>query len=119
MSLLLVAMGAAGGAPLRYLVDRWVQSRRDVLLPVGTLTVNVAGSLLLGLVVGAAAPPAVLLLAGTGFCGALTTFSTFGFETVRLVEDGAYGVAALNVTLSLVLGLGAAGLGLWAGGLAR
>ncbi|KWW98260.1 fluoride efflux transporter CrcB [Carbonactinospora thermoautotrophica] len=109
MDVLLVALGAMAGAPLRYLVDRWISARHDTVFPWGTFTVNVAGSLVLGLVTGAAAahglPRSVVLLAGTGFCGALTTFSTFGYETVRLVEDGAYGYAAGNVLGSAAAGL--------------
>ena len=117
MSLLLVLIGGAVGAPLRYLTDLLVQSRHDSVYPWGTFTVNVLGSALLGLVAGAAAtaalPPWALTLIGTGFCGSLTTFSTFGFETVRLVEDGSFAEAALNALLSLTVGL-AAGFGGWA-----
>lgn len=108
MTVALVLIGGAVGAPLRYLTDLFVQSRRDSVLPWGTLSVNVAGSLLLGAlasgVTNAGAPGWLLTLAGTGFCGALTTFSTFGYETVRLVEDGAWLEALVNVSLSLVLG---------------
>jgi CrcB protein len=104
---LLVVAGAALGAPLRYLADRAVQAWHDSLFPWGTFSVNVAGSFLLGAVVGAA-PPAVVALAGTGFCGALTTYSTFGYETLRLAEEGAYLYAALNAVGSVVAGLGAA-----------
>ena len=115
MTVLLVALGAAVGAPLRYYTDRAVQARHDSVFPWGTLAVNVAGSLLLGLLVGGAAagglPDAVLTAAGVGFCGALTTYSTFGYETVRLTEVGARLYALLNALLSIVGGLGAA----WAG----
>lgn len=117
MTAVLVVIGGALGAPLRYLTDLFIQSRHDSVLPWGTLTVNVAGSLLLGVVAAAVAtsgaPSWLLTLVGTGFCGALTTFSTFGFETVRLVEDGSWLEAAVNVTLSLAVGL-AACLGGWA-----
>ncbi|HEX6515627.1 MAG TPA: fluoride efflux transporter CrcB [Nocardioidaceae bacterium] len=117
MSVVLVLLGGALGAPLRYLVDLFVQSRHDSVFPWGTFTVNVAGSLLLGAVaaaVDAAALPAwVLTLVGTGFCGALTTFSTFGFETVRLLEDGSLLEASLNALAGLAVGLAAAAGG-WA-----
>ena len=112
MTVLLVALGAAVGAPLRYLTDRAVQSRHDSLFPWGTLAVNVVGSFLLGLLAGAVAasavPGAVMALLGIGFCGALTTYSTFGYETVRLVQERALGYAALNVVVSVVTGLGTA-----------
>lgn len=115
MNWLLVMLGGAVGAPLRYLTDRAVQARHDTVFPWGTLTVNVIGCLVLGAVTGAAtsgaASPQVQLLLGTGLCGALTTYSTFSYETLRLAEDGARLFAVANVVVSLVAGLGAAFLG--------
>ena len=115
MSLILVVAGAAIGAPLRYLSDRAVQARHDTVFPWGTFTVNVVGSLILGIVTGAVtaggASPQVQLALGTGFCGALTTYSTFSYETLRLLEDDARLFAAANVVASIVAGLGAAFLG--------
>ncbi|WP_433061929.1 fluoride efflux transporter CrcB [Dactylosporangium sp. CS-033363] len=111
MTLLLIALGAAVGAPARYLTDRFVQSRHDSAFPWGTLTVNVCGSLLLGLLAGLPANTVVTALLGTGFCGALTTYSTFSYETLRLARTGARFYAAMNVLASLVAGLGAAALG--------
>jgi CrcB protein len=115
VTVLLVLLGGAIGAPMRYLTDLFVQSRHDTVFPWGTLTVNVTGSLLLGglasAVSNAGAPAWLLTLVGTGFCGALTTFSTFGFETVRLVEDGSWVEALLNVTASTVMGLSAVAVG--------
>ncbi|MGW1224285.1 fluoride efflux transporter CrcB [Streptomyces sp. NPDC002530] len=112
MNWLLVIVGAAVGAPLRYLTDRAVQARHDTVFPWGTFTVNVCGSLVLGLLTGAAAAGAasthVQLLVGTGLCGALTTYSTFSYETLRLAEDGARFYAAVNAAASVVAGLGAA-----------
>jgi len=109
MTLLLVALGAAVGAPARYLTDRLVQSRHDSLMPWGTVTVNVVGSLILGALAGAgtAVSPAVLALLGTGFCGALTTYSTFSFETWRLIEEEAYGEAVANVVVSVAVAMAA------------
>ena len=86
--------------------------------PVGTLAVNLSGTLMLGLLTGLAAHHGLsaraLTVLGTGLLGAYTTFSTFSWETVRLLEDGAVAEAALNVAGSLALGLvaAAAGLGL-------
>ncbi|MFE4329577.1 fluoride efflux transporter CrcB [Streptomyces sp. NPDC056708] len=112
MNWLLVIVGAAVGAPLRYLTDRAVQSRHDTVFPWGTFAVNVTGSLILGLLTGAVAAGAasshLQLLLGTGLCGALTTYSTFSYETLRLAEDGAKFYAAANVVASVVAGLGAA-----------
>ncbi|MFF3173967.1 fluoride efflux transporter CrcB [Streptomyces sp. NPDC057900] len=116
MNWLLVIAGAAVGAPLRYLTDRAVQSRHDTVFPWGTFTVNVTGCLVLGLLTGAvtagAASSHVQLLIGTGLCGALTTYSTFSYETLRLAEDGARFYAAANVVASVVAGLGAVYVGL-------
>ncbi len=109
MTLLLVAAGAFVGAPVRYLTDLLVQSRHDSLMPWGTLIVNAVGSAVLGGVAGAVSatngPAWVSLLIGTGFSGAMTTFSTFSFETVRLVEEGAQLEALANVVGSLVVGI--------------
>ncbi|MCZ0974965.1 fluoride efflux transporter CrcB [Streptomyces albulus] len=112
MNWLLVVAGAVVRAPLRFLTDRFVQARHDTVFPWGTCAVNVVGSLILGLVSGAvatgAAGPHVQLLLGTGLCGALTTYSTFSYETLRLATDGARGYAVLNLGLSLAAGLAAA-----------
>jgi CrcB protein len=113
--LLLVVVGAAVGAPLRYATDRIVASRHATGFPWGTFTVNVVGSFVLGLVVGGAASPALTALIGTGFCGALTTYSTFGYETVQLAEGGSKLFAVFNALGSVFAGLGAAGLGLAVG----
>ncbi|MFE4513293.1 fluoride efflux transporter CrcB [Kitasatospora sp. NPDC056783] len=111
MNWLLVVAGAAVGAPLRYLTDRAVQSRHDSVFPWGTFTVNVVGCLVLGLVTGAVAAGAasshLQLLLGTGLCGALTTYSTFSYETLRLAETGAGRYALANVAGSVAAGLAA------------
>lgn len=109
---LLVMLGAAVGAPLRYLADRAVQARHDSVFPWGTFTVNVAGSFLFGVLLHGVAvdavPGSVNALLSTGLCGGLTTYSTFGYETIRLLEDRVRAFALLNVVASIVAGLGAA-----------
>ncbi len=120
MNWLLVIAGAVVGAPLRYLTDRAVQSRHDTVFPWGTFAVNMGGCLVLGTLTGAvavgAASPQLQLLLGTGLCGALTTYSTFSYETLRLTEQGARLLAVANVAASVVVGVGAAFAG---AGLAR
>lgn len=113
MTAVMVFLGALVGAPLRYLTDRTVQSRHDSLFPWGTFSVNLIGCLILGGLAGAgsALPAPAFALLGTGFCGALTTYSTFSYETLRLVEQRARFYAAANVVVSVVAGLGAAVLG--------
>ena len=109
---LLVAAGAVVGAPARYLTDRFVQGKIAGVLPWGTFTVNIIGSFLLGLVTGLApVGSSAQVLVGTGFCGALTTYSTFSFEPVRLAETGHRRAAVLNAAGSVLLGLAAAAVG--------
>ena len=110
MTGLLVVAGAVVGAPLRVWVTRAVvRLGRDP--GVGTLVVNVIGSALLGALTGASGVSAAqFALLGTGFCGALTTFSTFGADVLRLVDLRRLLVALGYVASSLLLGLGAAAL---------
>lgn len=116
MSVLLVAVGGAGGAVLRYLIDRRVQRRSGSDFPFGTLIVNVAGSAVLGFLAGLALaghePDAVRLAVGVGLCGSLTTYSTFGYETITLFTQRARLHAVLNVVVTVLAGFGAAALGL-------
>ncbi len=111
----LVALGAALGAPLRYAVDRAIGARARTPLPAGILLVNVVGSLLLGVVTTAVASPQGQALIGVGFCGALTTYSAFAFDTVVLAESKQRMLAAGYVLASLVAGLAAALVGLATG----
>ncbi|GAA0916078.1 fluoride efflux transporter CrcB [Streptomyces thermoalcalitolerans] len=116
MRFLLVAVGGAVGATLRYLIDRAVQARHDSVFPWGTFAANVTGSVILGALTGAVlagpVPESIQLLLGTGLCGALTTYSTFSYETLSLAESGARFLAAVNVVASVVAGLGAVFLGM-------
>lgn len=109
-------VAAAVGAPLRYLVDGFVGERVSGAMPWGTFVINTTGSLILGLLTGLALyhgfPKTSKVILGTGFCGAYTTFSTFTFETVRLVEEGAVATAVRNALGTLVTCAGAAAIGL-------
>jgi fluoride exporter len=108
---LLVALGAAVGAPLRYLVNHGIRTRLGGTPVAGTLVVNVVGSFVLGLLVGGGAGTAPLALVGIGFCGSLTTFSTLALELWDALADDRYVHTMADVVLSLTLGIGAAGLG--------
>ena len=103
MTVLLVALGAAVGAPLRYVAGHLLDGR----LPWGTLLVNVAGSFLLGACSAAALSDSALALIGTGFCGGLTTYSAFAVQT----HDRGLRLGAAYVALTLVLCLGACAAG--------
>ncbi|MBK1788791.1 fluoride efflux transporter CrcB [Prauserella cavernicola] len=116
MTVLLVLLGGAVGAVLRYVIDQRVQRGHDSAFPWGTLTVNVAGSAVLGLLAGwvlaGGDSSALQALVGTGLCGSLTTFSTFGYETLRLLTERARLYAVANVVITVLAGFGAAGAGL-------
>jgi CrcB protein len=99
------------GAVCRFLLDRAVTKRVGRPFPFGTLVVNVGGALLLGFFAGLALSPHVALLAGTGFVGSYTTFSTWMLETQRLGEERQVIAAFANIAVSVVLGLAAAWLG--------
>ena len=111
----LVVAGAIG-APARYLLDGFVQDRTEGAFPWGTFAINLSGSFLLGLITGAALyhafPNTPKVWLGTGFCGAYTTFSTFTFETISLLEAGDVTEALQNAAASLVLAALAAAAGL-------
>jgi len=104
------------GAPTRFLLDAFVQDRTSGVFPWGTFAINMSGSLLLGFLTGLALyhafPATPRIVIGTGFCGAYTTFSTWTFETMRLLEEGAVREASLNAGMSLLVGMAAAGTGL-------
>ncbi|WP_305092096.1 fluoride efflux transporter CrcB [Prescottella sp. R16] len=109
MTVLWVALGGGAGAAVRYLAGRHLHSFGS--FPVPTFVVNVAGCLILGLLAGATLPPAVFALLGTGFCGGLTTYSTFATEAVGLARVRRTVTSAVYVAASLTVGIGAAWTG--------
>ena len=116
--ILLVAVGGAIGAVGRYLLSGWVsRATQHSPFPYGTLSVNVLGALLLGLLLGATTSGSLLLapryrtMLGVGLLGAFTTFSTFAYETLESVRMGDLRTALLNVGVSLTVGLAACWLG--------
>ena len=111
-----IAVGSALGGVSRYLVGGMVQRILDTTFPAGTLVVNLTGSFLLGLFLRYAfetptLTPEIRGLLTIGFCGGYTTFSTFSYETVALLEDGEWTRAVIYAALSLLLALGATILG--------
>ena len=116
--LVVVAVGGGLGAALRFVLDGVVKAR-VTRFPLGTLLINVSGSLVLGFVTGLGeagtlAAPMVAVL-GTGMMGGYTTFSTASVETVQLLRSGKTRLAVLNGLGMLVVSVGAAALGLWIG----
>jgi CrcB protein len=115
MAYLLVAIGGAAGAAARYGVAQWVNSRLGWTFPWGTLTVNVTGSFIIGvlltLLVARGSDPTLRLLLVTGFLGGYTTFSSFSFETITLLHAQQWLLALLYVAGSLLLGLLACAVG--------
>lgn len=113
---LLVSIVAGLGAVARYVVDTAIQARHRGRFPLGTLTINLVGSFLLGLITGLAAHHGLnsrtTIVAGVGFCGGFTTFSTWMWESLVLARTRAVRAAMLNTLGSVVLGLVAAGAGL-------
>lgn len=111
-----IAGFGAAGAALRYTVDH-VVSQRYHSFPYGTLAVNLVGSFVLGTLSGMMASDdlsaGTMALLGTGFCGGLTTFSTFSFETGRLIEERRSGAALLNALGNVAGSVAAAGAGIW------
>lgn len=121
LTILLLGLAGGLGAGTRFVVDGLVRSRIRSALPIGTIAINVTGSFLLGLVAGAviahAAPVELQTIAGTGFLGGYTTFSTASFETVRLIQSRRTGLALLNGIGTAAAAIGAAAAGLTAASL--
>jgi len=113
-----VCFGSAVGGGARYLVSGWAQSL-GASFPYGTLAVNLIGSFLLGglMFLGVEAnlmPPTVRIAVTTGVLGGFTTYSTFSYETMRYLQDGAWEIAVANVAVTVFGCLGGCLLG-WAG----
>lgn len=109
MTALVVALGGAAGAVARYWMSGWVQNASGGVFPWGTLAVNVSGSLLLGFLLvwlqASLASPELRAMVAIGVLGSFTTFSTFSYETVALLQDGEWSRAGLYAGGSLLLGL--------------
>jgi len=110
-----VVLGGAG-AIARFLLDRAIARRVARPFPFGTLTVNLSGAVLLGLISGLTLSHHASLLAGTAFVGSYTTFSTWMLETQRLAEERQLTLALANIVVSVVLGVAAAMAGQWIAG---
>jgi CrcB protein len=120
VDLVLVGVGGFFGAIARRVVDVWVSERADGVFPLGTLVVNLTGAFVLGLLFAWATerdvlPAEIRAPVMIGFIGAYTTFSTWMLESWRLVEDGAWQLAVLNIAGSVALGLVAVVAGLAVG----
>lgn len=119
IQVLLIGLAGAAGTLVRYGVGLWAAKALGTGFPYGTLIVNVAGCFMITLVAHTAlvttlVSPTLRLTLMTGFMGGLTTYSSFDFETTNLIRQGSWGLAGLNVAVTLVLcfGAGLAGLGL-------
>ena len=115
-AVILIAVAGAAGAVSRYGVGLWAQRQLGSHFAFGTLIVNVLGCLLLGLVLEMESQTEWVgtswrLFLAIGFMGAFTTFSTFGFETLKFMQAGNHQLAMLNVAANLILGLLAVWLG--------
>ena len=116
MTILYIALGGIAGTVSRYGLEGWIQSRTATGFPLGTLTVNVTGSLMLGFIIRVATgtaliSPDIRAAVTIGFCGAFTTMSTFSYESVALLNDGDYVRAALYMSATIAGCVGAVMLG--------
>lgn len=110
MTYVAISVGAVLGANLRFVLGRWIADRAGTAFPVGTLVINVTGSFLIGLILVVvteriAAPGWVRPMVAIGFLGSYTTFSTFSFETLALVQNGGMVPAAVNIGASVAASL--------------
>ena len=114
--LVYVIVGSSLGGAARYLSQEFVQKNFPSFIPLSTLSVNIVGSFIIGIIYALAEKskisPEVRILIATGFCGGFTTFSSFAFENVKLMQDGEFFNTALYILLSLVIGFVAVYLGI-------
>jgi len=111
-NLLLIAIGSGAGGVARFLCQQFVQKHYPASIPLGTLSVNIIGCFIIGIIYGLAMKGNILsielrLLAAAGFCGGFTTFSSFAYENIILMQDGKFFYAALYISLSLIIGFAA------------
>ena len=116
MNIVFVGLGGFIGASTRYLISLYASKIFTSKIPIGTLTVNILGSLIIGIVMEltlktSLISPHMKLFLTTGFLGGLTTFSTFSYETMELIEKGELLLAIFNIALNLLLSLGGGILG--------
>ena len=117
-SVLWVGLGGCLGSVARYVLSKSIDGKLNTVFPYGTLAVNILGSLILGFVYGVAlkkagtASPLTIFL-GVGFCGGFTTFSTFAWENINLLQQRLISPALLYIAVSLVVGLLAIAFGTW------
>jgi CrcB protein len=111
--LLLISAAGAAGALVRYALSDWIAELTGARFPWSTIAINVVGCFLFGLIMHLTSiPESWRLIACTGFLGALTTFSTFSYETVRELEKGSFSMAFANVLLSVFVGIASGWLGI-------
>ncbi len=114
--LIYVIIGSSIGGAARYLSQEFVQKNFPSYIPLSTLSVNVIGSFIIGIIYALAEKSKisaeVRILIASGFCGGFTTFSSFAFENIKLLQDGEYFNTALYVLLSLIIGFAAVYLGI-------
>lgn len=118
--ILIIGLGGFLGSVMRYITVRWVDGKLNTLFPYGTLTVNIIGSFLLGVIYMTALRKAGLsengrLFLGVGFCGGFTTFSAFALENFNLMQEKLMGATLLYISLSVVAGILALAAGVWVG----
>lgn len=117
-NLILVGVGSCVGGISRYLTQLFVQKQFPSSIPLGTLSVNIIGCFIIGLIYALAdkgniLSPAIRLLLATGFCGGFTTFSSFAYENVSLMQDGEFFYTGQYIVLSIIIGFSSVYLGIY------